>query len=514
MGAYVSTLTGNEIDTALFRSKAKSVVVDLYGDGDYTSISDALANNEKNIYVKSGYYNEGRPITISKDNVTIIGEYKETTEIVFGSGYDGIKIYANYVTLCNLTLDSEENGALAALIIGDGSLASTPITSVGNHNIIDNCIIKGSNSTFALYVAGASYGQGEETLQAFEDKDLQSNNRITNCLMYSLWNGDAFSFSLQREGIISNNLFIGGRIAFYMCINSECNYNSIVNSINQGIFIASPCLYNSVIGNRIYNPASSGIKIQNQLEHTPLFTGQAAIANNINENTIYASSNSGIEVTGTSGHEPTRNNISNNIIINPDNHGIYLQDTVGNNINGNSITEPKTDATNFSRGSGLYMVQNVRENSIINNTFIDTRTHPNCSSTAIANREGTDCTGNIISNNIIKINNTERSVWFQSGNTIISNNEIIGGYYAGIYLDGACGCVVNGNICRNNTNESNNAYAEIWLKNGASNNIIYGNICQSDASNKANYDMIIEAGCTGNVASGIKGIGVYHEIGV
>lgn len=507
--SYLSGTTSSVQNQLNSKQKELWKTVDTSGNGDYTSLKTAIDANETRIYVKTGTYLEATPIEITNDNTVILGENIDDTIFQFGYGEDGIRIYANYCKLQNFTMDAVTNTSAAACVLGDGQSTGSPNTAIGNCNIIDHCIIKGTSSTFALYIAGASYYAGTPTLQAFEANDLQYNNRITNCILESSWDGDAFSFSLQKDSVISNNYCSGARIAFYMCRDSECCNNSIIDSANQGIFVGCPAYNNVFNNNRIYNSTSSSIKVQNQLEHTPLLDGQGGNNNTFNNNTIYASNNSGFEVTGDTDHEPKGNNFNNNTIFKPDNHGFYIQDSHFNNFIGNTIYQPRTDSGTYSRGSGFYLVQNVENNNINDNQIIDER-NPFVLHAAIANREGTDCPSNNVIGNKIVANNTERTVWVQSSGWNISDNYISGGYYAGIYLDGADSCNISGNICENNTNETNNAYYEIWLNNTANNNVITNNTCISSASNIAASNIIVSSG-SGNIIENNIGIGTTAE---
>jgi len=512
MAVYQSTYEGAEMDLADLKSLAKYTVVATSG-GEYTSIRSALAAGKTKLFVKNGTYNEATAITITDNNITIIGEDKELTKIIFAAGQDGVKIYANYITLNNITIDCETNSGAAALVLGDGQSAGSPDVSIGNNNTINNCVIKGAANTFCVYVAGASYAVGNATLTAFENNNLQHNNRITNCILESTWNGDSYSFSLQKNGIFSYNYCSGGRIAFYMCRDSECNNNDDVDSANQGIFIGAPSNDNIISNNRVASAASSGIKIQNQLEHTPLLAGQGALRNIISNNTITEAVGIGIEMTGTQNFECQDNNISNNTINKPGNHGIYLQDVKNNNINNNTINEARTDSATYARGSGIYMVQRVVDNNIIGNIITDTR-DPYLLHCAIGNREDTTCTGNTIMGNKIKANNLERTIWVQSDENKILNNDISGGYYAGIYLNGASKCQVIGNTCKNNTNQADSSYYEIWMNNNSSDNIITGNKIISNATNKALQDIYFDSGSVGSIIKNNKASGtdnIYYE---
>lgn len=505
--AYLSGTTSS-VQTQL-ASKQKTIYKTVASSGgDYTGLKEAIDDGATKIFIKNGTYLEATPINITTDGTEIIGENIEETIVQFGLGQDGIRVYANATKIQNLTLDANVNNSAAAYVLGDGQVAGNPDINNGNNNTLDHCIVRGGSTTFTVYVAGASYFAGTPTLQAFEANELQYNNKIENCILESTWDGDAFSFSLQKNGSISNNYCLGGRIAYYMNRDTNCVNNSIVDSVNQGIFVGCPAYGNNLNGNRIYNATSSGIKVQNQLEHTPLLTDQRAFNNNFNENVIYLCGNTGIEVTGDASHEPKGNNFVGNTIFKPDNHGIYIQDAHFNNFNNNTIYQPRSDTATYARGSGFYLVQNVENNNMNDNVIIDERA--NQLHTAIANREGTDCPNNSVIGNRIIASNNERTVWVQSNGWIISNNYVSGGYYAGIYLDGADNCNVTGNICENNTNETNNAYYEIWLNNTADNNIISNNTCISSAANVANADITVSSG-TGNKIENNIGIGTTTE---
>lgn len=500
-----------QINNGLLKGLNQYVVV-ASTNGDYTTLGAAITANETNIFIKNGTYNETANIDITNNNTIIVGESKENTKIVFPVSNDGLRIYANYCVVTNLTLDTVTNSGDATLVLGDGQSAGSPDTSVGNNNVVDNCIIKGGGSTFCVYIAGASYTVGNATLTAFNNNDLQHNNKITNCYLSSTWSGDAFSYSLQKNGEFSNNYCVGGRIAFYMCRESECNNNTIIDSAAQGIFIAAPCQDNIISGNKIHSSTSSGMKIQNQLEHTPLIAGQGAFNNTICNNSLYGCSNSGFEVTGDLSFEVRGNIISNNSINDVDNHGIYLQDAYSNTIDGNTIKNARSDSGTYARGSGIYLVQRVTDNNITNNVILDERAY--ILHSAIANREDTTCTGNNISGNKINANNQERTIWIQSDNTNISNNFLTGGYYAGIYLNGADNCNVSGNICKNNTNQADSSYYEIWVNSNGTDNNINNNTIISDDTNRALQDIYLDSGSENCRARNNKAIGtdtIFYE---
>jgi hypothetical protein len=182
---YLDNVTSN-IQTQL-NSKQEELykTVDLTGNGDYTGLKEAIDDGATKIYVKSGTYLEATPISVTTNNVEIMGENIESTIIQFGENQDGLLIYANYCKIYNLTLDAATNSSNAAYVIGDGKATGNPDTSIGNNNSLQFCRVIGGSSTFALYIAGASYYASTPTLQAFEASDLQYNNKIENCILES-----------------------------------------------------------------------------------------------------------------------------------------------------------------------------------------------------------------------------------------------------------------------------------------------------------------------------------------
>ena len=470
-------------------------------DADYTTVGAAIAAGKTSIFVRDGVYAEST-ITMTTDNVTIVGESREGTVLRIGAGLDGFQVYANGSSITNLTIDGETNDAAAAYVVGDGSTAGTPVITKGCRNRLTNCTVKGGTTTFALFIAGASTSAGAQTLSYFNSNDLQIGNVVEDCYLYSPWNGDSFSFSLQRDGSFSRNRCFGGRIAFYMTRNSHCDGNVVSDPVAQGVFVGAPSWDNTISNNAVYSPASTGFKFQNQLEHT--VTGRNFLRNTVSGNTVYDAGGTAFEVNDSEG-----NTFSGNSCANPQDHGFYLQEAVRNSFVGNSVTNPRTSGLN--RGSGFYLVANCTDNAIDGNVITDDRGASFKMHAGIANREGGDCQRNVVTNNVIRGRNGERTVWIQSNGWIVSGNSVEGGNYAGIRLDGASDCVVTSNVFRNNTNDANNAYAEIWLQNSASRNVIEGNVAVSDAANKAaNVVNVDGAGCAGNkvgfnIANGVLG---------
>lgn len=406
-------------------------------------------------------------------------------------------MYTNDTEITNLTLDTQTNSAQAAYVIGDGKAAGSPDYTIGNRNRLIGCRVMGSATTFAVFAAGASTSAGAQTITNFNSNTLQEGNVIEDNYLYSTWNGDAFSFSLQKNGSISRNKCYGGRIAFYMTRNSNCSDNSIVNSANQGIFVGAPSWDNVISGNSIYMPASAGIKQQNQLEHP--VSGMNALRNAVFGNTVEKAGGIGIEI-----NESQNCTFSNNTFDTPNGHGIYMQTASNNSVCGNVIRNPNEAGDGTS--AGIFMTSNVTDNSIANNEIYDDRTGTYKMCGGIVDREASGCHGNVVIGNVIRGRNTERSIWITSNRWVVSGNSVEGGNYAGILVNNGSYNNVSSNILRNNTNESNNAYAEVWLQGTSVGNSVYGNTLLSDATNKAANGVNVDGAGVSNTWVGFNRI--------
>jgi parallel beta-helix repeat protein len=477
---------------------------------DYTKLSDAIAAGKKTIFYRKGTYVETDEIIITLDNTIIVGESWETYQIQqHPTGNNGIRIDgANNCIITNFTVDCEAFSQWSALQIIDGQPAGSPDATKGCNNTIFKMNLKGNQTAplatgkFCLYLAGINATVDQATTEYDADR-LCTGNQIIGCTMSSGYQGDAFVFGLQKNSRFEGNRCIGGRIAPYMLKNCSINNNEVIDSVSQGIALSFPSQNVDIAHNRIWNPAAQGVLTNNQLEHD--FT--TSIGNNItiHDNKIYSPGSNGIGVTGGT----TKNlgvvsgafiSITDNQIFDGWFHGIYLQDINNFVVKNNIIRDVNT--TNNSRGSGVYMVRNVKDGSIEGNIINDSRWAGALMRHSIASREGNTCTDNSIIGNKISGTYLDRNIWTDSDWWIIANNHIAGGKYAGVFFQNANKASVIGNYFKNNTNDANNAWGEVWINGTASNIIVDNNIFESNATNKAKYWVWVEAATSSGIQIG------------
>ena len=224
---------------------------------------------------------------------------------------DLLQVYANKVTVKNLTLDTKTNNAYAAFVIGDGSrVETTNETLSGNSNTLTNCNILGGNKGFTLYVAGPTYSGSIFTKYASER--LSDGNIITNNYMEGKYVRDAFVFALQKNGKVQNNTFSGGELDVYMNQGISISTNTFTNSVKAGIFISGPSKSLSITNNTITNAREHGIKSYYQIDNTPIATQYRYIDSvTITGNSIVNSGENGMDLNYFANGKVIGNSIQN-----------------------------------------------------------------------------------------------------------------------------------------------------------------------------------------------------------
>ena len=309
----------------------------------YHDVQSALNAGEINILVKNGVYYVNDTIQVSADNVFIEGESATGAVIIQQSmGKDLLAISGNNVMIKNLTLDTQSFQAQAAVV----EQGVSGLTIEGN-------IIYGGGNTFTVFFAGpSSVTAGLQTLMAYRDNHLSNNNKFINNTVTcdTTFTGDAVSFSLQSNGIVSDNRLNGCMLAVYMTRDSQVKGNLIEHSPNHSIYVSLPTENLIVSDNKLIDSTYSGINITPQGEHP---------YHSINSNNILISDNLIVANFNGIGIDGFRNNfqitssedesfsedgllknvkVESNEISIPDYVGIYviksdLVDLINNKIN-------------------------------------------------------------------------------------------------------------------------------------------------------------------------------------
>ena len=199
VGVIILLLFGVNVSGGFISEPNDVIIVDDEGDGDYTSIKDALffCNPGDTIEVYSGLYRE-EDIMILKENISLLGIDHE-----YGEGNDTGKPF----------------------IKPDGN--STVIVVEANHVIVSNFRIELLSSSYCIRLGA-------------DDPDFhQNNNTISDCIIRNPYGSGIYFIGIGRDINIINN--------------------QISNCAKHGIYGGS--LDHKITGNEIINCDYAGIEI-------------------------------------------------------------------------------------------------------------------------------------------------------------------------------------------------------------------------------------------------------------
>lgn len=331
--------------------------------------------NDKTIfYFQPGQYELTQQLNVTKPNVRFIGlthDPKDVHILQKTPEQNGISVEANNFVLNYISLHVEE---------GSGVCLSHANC---NWSAIENNHFYGSDTNFTVYFAGPQLTAGEGTINGFLNDVLDYNNVFDNNIIYTKWNGDSVSFSLQKYGSFRDNIIRGGKVAIYMVKDCVVTNNNISDSSSNGIYCSLPCHNIEISYNRISNPVSGAISVKQQIEHGEFSNENHNI--NINNNLCLNPQHIGIELNNA--HNI---NINNNLVLNTPTFAFYALNSEQVNLDNNIFVK-------FKRGVNIEM--GCKDINVTNAKFYSV--FPNISEHAIAvtGEDGTP-TSNITGDNI------------------------------------------------------------------------------------------------------------------
>lgn len=176
------------------RANAKDIIVDKSGGGDFTTISEAIANavDGDRIIVRSGVYNEN--LLVDK-NVSIEGENRETTIIEASSNGHTVKLYKlAHCTISNLTIQN-------AIGTGNDNIYLDECSNV----TIRDCTIRDSASSDGISLYRCSH------------------ITITNCSILSNKQGNGIFFIFSSHCTVKNNNISKNQVGIFLQYQSSDN---------------------------------------------------------------------------------------------------------------------------------------------------------------------------------------------------------------------------------------------------------------------------------------------------
>jgi len=281
-------------------------------DGDFTSLSDALASGAKTIYVKKGTYTETGSVQTT-ENCVIVGESRELSQITF-SGVDGNGIFrlvgANTI-VANLKLVGSGDSMLIGTFTGGsnvkilncnisvGNLSSQRLLNMtsSTNAVIDNCTFSTlSNATDTLQFGSAT--NLTFTNNTFTDNTNNTNNNgnfLTTGTGTKLAN-NRFTYSKSTGitatgvgSVIENNTFTYSP-SFNFTMRNFVNSAGARVKISGNIFLTS-----STSSSTTHNWFDLGAMARGTIENNYIGTADGSSRNN---NSVFSVTGNDNLITG------------------------------------------------------------------------------------------------------------------------------------------------------------------------------------------------------------------------
>lgn len=227
------------------------ITVDITGNGDYTSIQDAInhATPTNIIKIKSGLYQE-HTISINK-KIKLIGDDINST-IINCSGNPGISIDSSYVDIAKIQIINTLDYAIYIPPTSNGcTISFCDIFEITKGNGID--VISSYNT-----ISQCNFYGTEQSAQGI--KIQGSYNTVDSCTLQHLTNGILILLESNNNKIVNCNIF-DNENAVDIRLNSNNNLISNCNiySNSQGIKIWQNSKNNSIYLNNIFKNDNNAI---------------------------------------------------------------------------------------------------------------------------------------------------------------------------------------------------------------------------------------------------------------
>ena len=485
--------------------KSYDAIVDASGNADYTSISAALVDSHKYIFVRDGSYDEGTGAVYLPDNCVMIGESRDGVNVSF-TGFGGFFISGGTVySTGTVTLTNA-----SATLTGLGTLWTANLSG-GEHIMIDNMIytVESVNSDTDITLTSSYRGVTRSSLayQAFTSR----STRIENMTIVSEL--DCINCS-SCVGIVLKNLILSrqsGSIGDGVVLNT-CGLVTIqgcyINARETGIRISNDVSSLVISGNEIISCSQAGIGFglgdkrgirisDNNVSACQVgididFDGEEVYDIVIDSNVISNNNEEGLNGRRNLAGAGERIIVSNNQVTNNGSRGIAFQgDFIDSSIIGNSV--------NYNGERGIFLWNSLGD----------------CKNITIS---GNTTIGNV--DDGIAIGSSNHSEIAVNANISSSN----GGH--GITVDEIQNASITGNVCFSNTEnginiEGNNGNRFSVTSNTCDGNdiglyftqadriVCVGNVATNSASHGIEFDSnIVNAICGSCIVNDNGGDGI------
>ena len=285
-------------------SNGKTLYVGGSGEGNYTSIQDAIDNSSDGdtvfVYDDSSPYYEN--VMVSK-SIYLVGENRNTTIIDGNYGRNVVNLSVDRVTINGFTIKNS----------GDEYFTDAGITIYSNFNTIKNNII--SNNENGIYLLDSEFNtindniitsNNYEGIFLWSSNNTISGNNISSNRNYGIRildckNNMIINNIIKRNGYWGDWIWSGSGVDISNSSSNTISSNEISKNCLFGIFLSHHSNYNIIKGNKITNHISlSGIELQ--------FYSN----NNIIEGNTISKNLGGIYIADSNNNTIIKNNFFNN----------------------------------------------------------------------------------------------------------------------------------------------------------------------------------------------------------
>lgn len=358
-------------------------------------INEFVAQGRRKFYLLEGNYTANGNVHLAYSDMILEGENKENTVIKqIDAEADTVTVEnCNNTKVRNITLSNEDVGKTTVVF-----------TNVSNSKL-ENSIVYGNDTSFAVYFAGPYHDKGQDMLDKVKNNDLDDGNQILDCTVYSNYYGDGVSFCGQKNGLVKGNEINGSKLVMYLCRDSVMEENHIKDSIVSGIVCSLPSKDNIIQNNIIERCQNSGIWVVPNLEHITTNTDEEFKSTGI---TLYNNRIEDCRYMGINCEYLEDSTIEENNISLVDVDGIYLLHSNNLNVINNTVVDSghaiiRELKWNWDMNllSGIFLDTDVTNCSIENNNLknesnecvYDIRIQPSAGNEG-NNVINNDCTGN------------------------------------------------------------------------------------------------------------------------
>ncbi len=445
-------------------SSGEEIVVDENGNGDYTTIQNAIDNAQEGdtIRVWAGSYEEN--VVVNK-TVTIIGNGSASTTIDGGGEGSVVTINVNWVNLTgfHITGSGNDTDEAGVLVVSDQNQINNNNCSGNQYGIyLKECERNSLKNNYAndSYYGIYLYDSGNNTLTG---NTAFNNTREEDAKGIVL---DKSSYNELENNVANNNTEIG------IWIYNSSHHNTLTKNfangnLDVGIWLETNAHHNTLDENTCNENADTGIRLDGESEENTIKNNTCSNndyginADDADENTFMNNTCSYNGYHGIYSYSSDESIIENNLCYNNSESGIYTYSANYDTIENNQCNNNSENGINVEYSDDTSLVNNTCYNNTENGILLEYAYYILVENNILTwNDNAGLCTDYDCGYIDILENNCSYNVYgmyLESDDNTIEDNVCNRNTMHGIYLESLYDTSISNNTC------SYNAYEAIYL---------------------------------------------------